>query len=141
MSKSRMPLFLCAGGAGAVGYYLYSAGGDPKVAGDKMKIDAEKAREKLPGNENAEKFGKDFGKDAGAKIDDAIATARAKGEKIPDWAQEGKDKLDGLRDDAKSRLSAGLDKVNNSVDQADRTVEQKAAEAKGTVSGWFGGKK
>jgi hypothetical protein len=37
MSKSRMPLYLCAGGAGAVGYYLYSAGGDPKAAGDKMK--------------------------------------------------------------------------------------------------------
>jgi hypothetical protein len=70
-----------------------------------------------------------------------IATARAKGEKIPDWAQEGKDKLDGFRDDAKSKFNAGLDKVHNSVDQADRTVEQKAAEAKGTVSGWFGGKK
>lgn len=26
------------------------------------------------------------------------------------------------------------------IDQADRTVEQKAAEAKGTVSGWFGKK-
>ncbi|KAJ6019161.1 hypothetical protein N7499_009681 [Penicillium canescens] len=141
MSKSRMPLYLCAGGVGAVGYYLYRAGGDPKVAGDKIKIDAEKAREKLPGNESAEKFGKDVGKDAGSKVDEAIANARAKGEKIPEWAQEGKDKLDGLRDDAKSKFNAGRDKVNSGVDQADRTVEQKAADAKGTVSGWFGSKK
>lgn len=33
------------------------------------------------------------------------------------------------------------DKVNSGIDQADRTVEQKASEAKGTVSGWLGGKK
>jgi hypothetical protein len=38
-------------------------------------------------------------------------------------------------------LNAGVDKVNASVDQVDRDVENKAAEAKGTVSGWFSGKK
>lgn len=32
MSKSRLPLWLGLGVAGAGGYYLYSAGGDPKSA-------------------------------------------------------------------------------------------------------------
>jgi len=45
-------------------------------------------------------------------------------------AQDGKDKLDGFRKDARDK-----------IDQVDRTVEEKAAEAKGNVSGWFGGKK
>lgn len=32
MSRSRLPLVLGLTAAGGVGYYLYSAGGDPKVA-------------------------------------------------------------------------------------------------------------
>ena len=32
MSKSRMPALLGLTAAGGIGYYLYSAGGDPKVA-------------------------------------------------------------------------------------------------------------
>ncbi|CAG8068643.1 unnamed protein product [Penicillium salamii] len=135
-----MPLMLGFAAAGAGGYYLYSAGGDPEAAKNKMKIDAEKAREKLPSTDSAEKYGKDLGKEAGSTVDDAVARARAEGKKIPEFAQEGKDKLDGLRGDAKDRLSAGLDKLNSGVDQVDRDVEKKAAEAKGAVSGWFGKK-
>ncbi|KAJ5386102.1 hypothetical protein N7509_008643 [Penicillium cosmopolitanum] len=62
-----------------------------------------------------------------------INNARSKfklDERIPELAQDGKDKLDGIRQDARDK-----------IDQVDRTVEQKAAEAKGNVSGWFGGKK
>lgn len=58
-----------------------------------------------------------------------INNARSKfklDERIPELAQDGKDKLDGLRQDAREK-----------IDQVDRTVEQKASEAKG----WFGGKK
>ncbi|KXG48681.1 uncharacterized protein PGRI_025510 [Penicillium griseofulvum] len=134
MTKSRVPLMLGLAAAGAGGYYLYSAGGNPSAAKHQMKIDAEKAREKLPGTDNAEKRGKEYGKEAGANIDDAIARARAE-------VQEGKDKLDDLRNEAKSKFNASREKVNNSVDQIDRDVEQKAAEAKGAVSGWLGGKK
>ena len=32
MSKSRAPLYIGLGLAAGVGYYLYTAGGDPKVA-------------------------------------------------------------------------------------------------------------
>ena len=44
MSKSRLPLYLGLGVAGVGGYYLYSAGGDPKVAQKK----AERMRPMLP---------------------------------------------------------------------------------------------
>ncbi|KAJ9482948.1 hypothetical protein VN97_g10477 [Penicillium thymicola] len=141
MSKSRVPLFLGLAAAGAGGYYLYSAGGDPSAAKHQMRIDAEKAREKLPGTQNAEKFGTDVGKEAGANVDDAIARARAEGKRIPELAQDGKEKLDELRDEAKSKLNANRDKINSSVNHIDRDVEQKAADAKGAVSGWLGGKK
>lgn len=32
MSRTRAPLFLGLAAAGGVGYYLYGAGGNPKVA-------------------------------------------------------------------------------------------------------------
>lgn len=70
-----------------------------------------------------------------------IAKARAEGKRIPEFAQESKDKLDELRDEAKNKFNANREKLNSGVDQIDREVEQKAAEAKGTVSGWLGGKK
>ncbi|KAJ5240138.1 hypothetical protein N7468_004757 [Penicillium chermesinum] len=122
-------------GAGA--YYFYRAGGDPQVVGDEIRIDAHKAREKLPSTDSAEKKGKEFGKEAGATVDEAVNNARSKfklDERIPEAAEEGKNKLGELRNEAK-------DKFNSGVDQVDRTVEQKAAEAKGTLSGWFSGKK
>ena len=36
-SKSRLPLILGLTAAGGVGYYLYAAGGDPKVAEKKFE--------------------------------------------------------------------------------------------------------
>ena len=35
--KSRLPLYAGAAAVGAVGYYLYSAGGSPKVAEKKFE--------------------------------------------------------------------------------------------------------
>lgn len=37
MSKSRLPVFLGLGAAGGVGYYLYNAGGNAKVAENKFE--------------------------------------------------------------------------------------------------------
>ncbi|KAJ5645107.1 hypothetical protein N7507_011118 [Penicillium longicatenatum] len=140
MSKSRMPMYLGLTAAGAGGYYLYRSGGDVKGAKQEMKIDADKAREKLPRGDSAEKAGANVGKEAGATVDEAIDNARSKfklDERIPEMKEgaqnrfeDGKQKLDGLRDDAKNR-------INSEIDRVDRTVEQKASEAKG----WFGSKK
>ncbi|KAJ5574039.1 uncharacterized protein N7459_008466 [Penicillium hispanicum] len=137
MSKNRTGLYLGLAAAGAGGYYLYRAGGDVQGAKNEIKVDADKARERLPHGESAEKAGQNAGKEAGAAVDEAIDNARSKfklDERIPEFARDGKEKFDGLRQDAR-------DKINTGVDQADRTIEQKASEAKGTVSGWFGSKK
>ncbi|KAJ6096351.1 hypothetical protein N7486_007097 [Penicillium sp. IBT 16267x] len=142
MSKNRTPLYLGLAAAGAGGYYLYRSGGDVKRAKQEMKIDADKAREKLPRGERAEKVGQEVGKEAstGAVVDEAIDNARSKfklDERIPEMTgeaqrqyQDGKKKIDELRGEAKN-------KINSEIDRVDRTVEQKAAEAKG----WFGSKK
>lgn len=69
---------------------------------------------------------------------DQAETARAKAEKLEkstaDYAKDGVDKLEKVgRDTARD--------VNAKIDSVDESVEKKAEEAKGGVSGWFGGKK
>lgn len=39
---------------------------------DAVIVDAEKAREKIPGGRDAEKFGENVGKEAGANVDEAV---------------------------------------------------------------------
>lgn len=68
-----------------------------------------------------------------------IDNARSKfklDERIPEMKENGKAKMDEIRQDARDARG----KISEGIDKADRTVEQKAAEAKGTVSGWFGKK-
>ncbi|GIJ87606.1 hypothetical protein Asppvi_006516 [Aspergillus pseudoviridinutans] len=143
MSKNRTPMYLGLGAAGLVGYYLYRAGGSPQVAKKEMEIDAHKARAKIPRGSEAARAGEEFGKEANATVDEAINNARTKAkadERIPEIAQDGKRKIDQLRYQAADKVRAGVDEVDKKVDQFDRTVEKKAGEAKGTLSGWFGGK-
>ncbi|GAD93267.1 conserved hypothetical protein [Paecilomyces variotii No. 5] len=138
MSKSRTPLYLGLGLAGAGGYYLYSAGGDPQKAKEKAKHDAEVARSKVPRGPDAEKAGEKVGSEAGASIDEAVSNAkdmaRNNGNNIRQYAHEGIDKIDQIRHDTAKQLGTTVDKL-------DKTVENKASEAKGTLSSWFGGSK
>lgn len=66
-----------------------------------------------------------------------VSNPRASGkpdERIPEYTtDDGKSRVGEMRDDATQRFNKG-------VNQMDQTVEQKASEAKGTLSGWFGGK-
>ncbi|KAJ5808555.1 hypothetical protein N7474_009824 [Penicillium riverlandense] len=132
MSKNRTGLYLGLAVAGAGGYYLYRSGGDVEGAKKEMKFDVNKARDKVgETGESAEKKGKNFGKEAGAAVDDAVNKTRTTlDERIPQKTQEGINKAEELRKDARQKFHEGVDKM-------DRTVEQKAAETKGTVSGWF----
>jgi hypothetical protein len=68
------------------------------------------------------------------QVNDARAKKNRLDERIPELTQEGINKAEGIRKDARQKINEGVDKV-------DRTVEEKTAEAKGTVSGWFGGGK
>ncbi|KAF7121590.1 hypothetical protein CNMCM5793_009060 [Aspergillus hiratsukae] len=142
MSKNRTPMYLGLAAAGGLGYYMYRAGGNPQAAKHEMEKDAHKARAKMPRGGEAARVGEEVGKEVNP-VDEAINNARSKGkpdERIPETAQNGKQKLDSLRYQAADKVRAGVDEVDKKVDQFDRTVEKKASEAKGTLSSWWGGK-
>ncbi|KIV96939.1 hypothetical protein PV10_00752 [Exophiala mesophila] len=117
--------------AGGVGYYLYSAGGDPKVAEKKFEADASKLsaqiKSELPGREKqAEKKGEALAQQVGQKFDQASADARSK---LADAEAKAKE----------YREKTGKE-LNNAIDKFDKTVEDGAAKAKSGISSWFGGK-
>ncbi|KLJ08522.1 hypothetical protein EMPG_16065 [Blastomyces silverae] len=126
MSKSRMPMYLGLAAAGAGGYYLYRAGGDPKRATRQFENDASRAGSKIK-DESNKALGHGSAEQIGARIDEAD-------KKATNFAKEEAEKLD------KARHNVAKD-VNAKIDSFDKTVEQKAAEAKSGVSSWFGGKK
>ncbi|KAI1501488.1 hypothetical protein F5X99DRAFT_382680 [Biscogniauxia marginata] len=122
MSKSRLPLALGLTAVGGVGYYLYRAGGDTKVAKNQAEADAHKFGSKVKGREqDAEKEAERLGKQAGAKFDNAVGKTQAELQKAEAYTKETKD--------------AALKKV----DEFDKKVENEAAKAKGGITSWFGG--
>ncbi|PTU17423.1 hypothetical protein P175DRAFT_0504715 [Aspergillus ochraceoroseus IBT 24754] len=123
MSGNRTGLYLGVAVAGAGAYYLYRAGGDPKAAKDAMKHDANKARNKVPGAEDAERARVE----TKLNLEEAGNNIRAKADDI---TAEGKKKLDELRQEGEEKMS-----------QVRSEVEERADEAKSSLSGWFGGKK
>ncbi|KIW07743.1 uncharacterized protein PV09_01673 [Verruconis gallopava] len=138
--------FVKVAGVGLVagaGYYLYQAGGQPKVAEKKFEHDAAKLSSKirgdLPGAEKEAKTGiKLAGEEASAKFDSAAAqlkdSANKTENKLSAYANDASKKLEDTRKEVGSTLMAGVDKF-------DKTVEKKASETKGWLGGWFGGSK
>ncbi|KAH7356614.1 hypothetical protein BKA65DRAFT_495077 [Rhexocercosporidium sp. MPI-PUGE-AT-0058] len=129
--KSRVPLFLGLAAAGGVGYYLYTAGGSPKVAEKQVEADLSRASAKIkseiPGRaKEAQKEGEKWASEAGSKLDSAVEKSKAELAKA-----EGK--FDQYRKDA------GAETMKK-IDAADRKIENEAAKAKSGVSSWFGGK-
>lgn len=68
------------------------------------------------------------------QVMNARAEARKFDDRVPEIARDTLNKVDEIRHDAAKKL-------NTSVDKLDKTIEDKAAEAKSGISGWFGGKK
>ncbi|KAE8146448.1 hypothetical protein BDV25DRAFT_162406 [Aspergillus avenaceus] len=135
--SNRTGLYAALAAAGAGGYYLFRAGGDPKAAKGELKHDVDVARSKAPSTDQAEKSGERVGSEAGAHIDEAVNNARTQAQQASNsasgLAQESLDKFNDVKDDASAKIKANVDKF-------DKTVEQKTSEAKGTVSSWWGGK-
>ncbi|KAF3490961.1 uncharacterized protein GIQ15_00478 [Arthroderma uncinatum] len=134
--KSRLPLWLGLAALGAGGYYLYSAGGDPKRATQKFESDASRALH--GGKPTSSTAAEKTGAQAGAKLDDAYDsvrdTARKFDEGAVERAKQGMDKLDKASHETAKDLSGKLESF-------DKAVEQKAAEAKSGLSSWLGGSK
>ncbi|KAF7506078.1 hypothetical protein GJ744_012229 [Endocarpon pusillum] len=144
--------------AGGVGYYLYKAGGDPKVAEKKFEADAAKVQAKLksdlPGREKEfEKKGEAIATQAGQKIDHAIDEVRGKLTEAQQKAQEYKDRTGQEMKQAVNKFDTTIEQkaraaeeykeraereMNKAVDNFDKTVERKTVEAKNGISSWFG---
>jgi len=76
--RSKVPLYLGLTAAGGVGYYLYTAGGNPKVAEKQFESDLSRASAKVksevPGRgKEAQKEGEKWASEAGAKLDNAVS--------------------------------------------------------------------
>ncbi|KAI0842493.1 hypothetical protein F5Y06DRAFT_128669 [Hypoxylon sp. FL0890] len=132
MSRSRVPLYLGAAAVGGVGYYLYTAGGNTKVAQKQAEADAHRVssqfKSELPGRgEQAKKDAEKYGAEAGAKVDNAVGKTQAE-------LQKAKADAEAYAKDAKS---AAMKKV----DEFDKKVEAEASKAKSGISSWFGGGK
>ncbi|EKD16536.1 calcofluor white hypersensitive protein [Drepanopeziza brunnea f. sp. 'multigermtubi' MB_m1] len=137
--KSRVPLFAGLVAAGGVGYYLYKAGGNPKVAEKQVEgmlhplsdpdlsRASAKIKSEIPGRAHeAQKEGEKWASQAGAKLDSAVEKSKAELSKA-----EGK--FEAYRKD----LGA---EAMKKIDAADAKIEQEAAKAKSGISSWFGGK-
>ncbi|PNY26191.1 Uncharacterized protein TCAP_03874, partial [Tolypocladium capitatum] len=94
MSKSRMPLILGLGAAGAIGYYFYSAGGNAKAAENKLESHVHKAsasvKSRFPGSSpDADKQPSRLKSNAEAYAKDAKAEARKAVDKLDRKVDEG----------------------------------------------------
>ncbi|EAS36581.3 uncharacterized protein CIMG_01935 [Coccidioides immitis RS] len=135
-AKSRLPLWIGLGVAGAGGYYLYSAGGDPRKATRKFEEDASRAKHKIRGD--LHKDAEDIGAQAGARVDEGVDKARDTAKRIDQRATGyAKEKASELE---KARQDTARD-FHEKIDSLERDVEKKAEEAKSGVSSWFGGGK
>ncbi|GAB1313839.1 hypothetical protein MFIFM68171_04049 [Madurella fahalii] len=131
MSRSKAPLAIGLAAAGGVGYYLYSAGGNPRVAEKKFESDAHHVAAKIKGESpyrqtDAESHGQKLGQETGAKIDSAVANVNR------DMAK--------AKSETESYAKAAKADTLKKIDEFDRKVEEGAAKSKGFLSSWFGGK-
>ncbi|EEP82009.1 predicted protein [Uncinocarpus reesii 1704] len=136
-AKSRMPMWIGLGIAGAGGYYLYSAGGDPKKATQKFEDDASRAKHKIRGD--YDKDAQQAGAKAGARVDEGIDQARDTAKRLDqratDFAKDKANDFERARQDTAKEF-------HQKVDNLERDVERKAEDAKSGISSWFGsGKK
>ncbi|MCJ1429531.1 hypothetical protein MMC29_007446 [Sticta canariensis] len=150
-SKSRIPILVGLTFIGAGGYYLYAAGGDPKLAQKKIEHDATSASAKvkgeLPGSgKEAQKQGEELSKRAGAAIDSTVHDVRTKvneaDAKLSAKAHEADSKFQQLKADGSKQFDQARKdtarELQETADKFDKTVEKKATEAKSGISSWFG---
>jgi len=139
MAGKRVVQVAGLGAVGLGGYYLYNAGGSPKVAEKQFEHDAAKLSNKvqsgLPGNAKEAKTGiKLSAEEAGQKFDSAAAQAKEAtsnvDRKLESYRASAEQKIDA------TRKEVGKD-LTKAVDSFDKNVQQGAAKSKSWLSGWF----
>ncbi|MCJ1382078.1 hypothetical protein MMC17_005190 [Xylographa soralifera] len=132
---------------GTVGYYLYSAGGNPKVAEKQFEHDAASASARMKGDlpgkgKEAKLQGEVWAKQAGAKldhvVDDAKATLHETDAKLSAKMAEADVKIDHLKADGLQKAKELRKDTDKKIDEFDTTVIRKTQEAKSGIASWFG---
>ncbi|KAI1462812.1 hypothetical protein F4805DRAFT_452639 [Annulohypoxylon moriforme] len=152
MSKSRLPLALGLTAAGGIGYYLYSAGGDGKVAQKKAEADAHRIstqfKSELPGRgEEAKKDAEKYGAQAGAKVDNTVSNPVAlytfpvidSNMSSNKQLSKTQAELRKAADEAEAYAKDARAATQKKIDEFDKKVEAEASKAKSGISSWFGG--
>ncbi|KAF2267723.1 hypothetical protein CC78DRAFT_456419 [Lojkania enalia] len=129
------------GGLASVGigaYYLYNAGGDPKIAEKQFEHDAAAASRKLkgelPGREKeAKKAGEESYESVKSAASDFVTEANKAEAKFEQYSKDAGKKLQDVRQETGKQL-------NSAVDKFDQTVTEGASKSKSWIGSWFGGK-
>ncbi|KAI9813226.1 MAG: hypothetical protein M1827_004168 [Pycnora praestabilis] len=136
----RVPIAIGLTAAGAAGYYLYAAGGSPKVAQKEAEHDA--ARFGGSNQKSAEKKAELWAEKAGKELDHAGKTLDHAADEARARLNQADAKLDNLRQDASKKISeVGKDtkeELHQTIDNFDKTAIRKTVEAKNGISSWFG---
>ncbi|EDU39694.1 hypothetical protein PtrSN002B_004139 [Pyrenophora tritici-repentis] len=144
--------FATYGGLAAVGgatYYLYSAGGDPKLAEKKAEHDAATAARKLRGDypgqdKELKKAGEEGYEAVRARAeqyaDQARAEAKKAEQKLDTYSRDAKKQYEDAKLIAEKEFHAAGKQVNAAANKFDAVVEDKAAKTSSWFGGWFGGK-
>ncbi|EFX04786.1 hypothetical protein CMQ_1714 [Grosmannia clavigera kw1407] len=138
MSRSRMPVVLGTAVVAGAGYYLYSAGGNAKVAEAKLESDLRSVRDSATASgQQAHTEAQNFGAQAGAKVDEARNKA---GQQYARVTAEAREAADNAAKKAEAYAKDAQARINQGADVFDKKVEETAAKTKSNVSSWFGGK-
>ncbi|CAE7014414.1 hypothetical protein P3342_003936 [Pyrenophora teres f. teres] len=144
--------FATYGGLAAVGgatYYLYSAGGDPKLAEKQAEHDVATAARKLRGDypgqdKELKKAGEEGYEAVRARAeqyaDQARAEAKKAEQKFDAYSRDAKKQYEDAKLIAEKELHAAGKQVNAVANKFDAVVEDKAAKTSSWFGGWFGGK-
>ncbi|KAK3062858.1 hypothetical protein LTS18_003223 [Coniosporium uncinatum] len=142
MSSGRVWTIVAGAAAAGGGYYMYKAGGNPKVAEKQMEYDASRVSSSLRSGmsgqgKEAEKGISLTAEQAGQKMDGALKDAKAKAAELDAQAQayaaQTEKKVQEFSRDAGKNM-------NQAVDKFDKNVEETAAKSKSWFGGLFGGK-
>ncbi|KAJ9641112.1 hypothetical protein H2201_007964 [Coniosporium apollinis] len=126
--------------AGGIGYYLYRAGGNPKVAEREAERDLTKLTSRGGAASTKDEAKAEFklhAEEVGQKLDSALEKAKAETQKfdakVENYLATAEKKVDEYTKEAGKEL-------HTAVDTFDKKVAETAAKSKGYFSSWFGGK-
>ncbi|KAL6709288.1 hypothetical protein ACN47E_001695 [Coniothyrium glycines] len=140
------------GGLAALGggvYYLYSAGGDPKLAEKKLEHDAATAARKLKGDfPGQDKEAKKAGEEGYEAVrvtaqqyaERADAEAKKAAQKFDAYSADAKKKFEEAKAEAEKEFHRAGANVNAAANKFDAAVEEKAAKGSSWLSSLWGGK-